>query len=126
MEIVLPVPPSTNTAYPTNRHGRHLSKAGRDWKNNAMFRIVEAKLEQPIPVTPLTMEIIIWFPDQRVRDVDNYVKLVKDVVCEQLHISDDCTVIPRVTVEFQEFDRVSPRCVVRLTPYTSAIQEQAA
>lgn len=110
--IILPFPPSSNTAYPSNqRGGRHLSKIGAAWKKQAALIIRQATTDRDVP-RAFALEMILWLPDRRSRDIDNYIKLPKDALCECLDIDDDWTVIPSITVQGVGIDRSNPRCVL--------------
>lgn len=116
VEIVMPFPPSTNTAYPSNAHGRHLSKRGRAFKDEASkLAVVALRGVEVLDTTQLHIHIGLDFPNQRKCDIDNYIKLVKDVVCEVLHIDDDWTRIPRISVQACGVKKNNPKCIVNLT-----------
>lgn len=115
--VKLPFPPSTNTMYPTNQHGggRHLSKEGAAWKAAAAwecaqaFRLIDAPRQ-------FAVIIRLWFPDNRRRDIDNYVKGIIDVIREALCIDDNWKVIPRLIVEAMGVDKLNPRAEVTILP----------
>lgn len=121
--ITLPVPPSANTAYPSNQHGggRHLSKAGREYKDSAGW-VVKAALQgwRIDAGDHLVLDIGLWFKDKRRCDLDNFVKLPKDIVCGVLGIDDNWQVIPRILIEFRGVDKDNPRCEVMVTHYKTA------
>ena len=118
IEIIFPFPPSANTAYPTNARGaRHLSKRGKAFKDEAGWIALEA-LRAIAGAQCITLDIALWFPNKRASDVDNYIKLPKDVICEALHIDDDFTRVPRVVVEYRGIDKAHPRCVVTVNRLT--------
>lgn len=121
--ITLPVPPSANTAYPSNQHGggRHLSKAGREYKELAGWTVKSALQGWRIEAGDyLTFDIGLWFKNERRCDVDSYVKLVKDIVCEVLGVDDNWKIVPRINVEFRGLDKDNPRCELMLTHYKTA------
>jgi Holliday junction resolvase RusA-like endonuclease len=123
--IILPFPPSSNTAYPTNRRGgRHLSQAGANWKTKAMWQIKGALLHHDPPAR-FELHIRLWMPDNRRRDVDNYVKLAKDALCDALAVEDNWQRIPRLSVEACGVDRDNPRCELTLEPCPDALCGQA-
>lgn len=114
VELILPFPPSANTAYPTNANGkRHLSKRGKAFKDEAGW--IAASTLRPIQgATCVNMYLYLYPPSHRKLDVDNYVKLPKDLICEVLQIDDDYTHVPSVSVRFCEVDSNNPRCTVVL------------
>ena len=113
--VELGLPPSSNTAYPSNQRGggRHLSKAGREWKR------ANASLFLPAPSPPIqkfTVHIRLWFRYNRRCDVGNYHKLIVDTLCEVWGVDDNWKVIPRLTVEAMGIDRERPRAELEIVP----------
>lgn len=90
-KIVLPFPPSINTLYPIVRGRKILSKKGREYKENS------GKLFQEIDYNTLTgsidMCISLIVPDRRRRDIDNYTKVVLDLLTEQQVYKDDSQIV---------------------------------
>lgn len=117
--IVLPFPPSANTAYPTNKNGRrHLSKRGAEFKQEAGILARQALAGVEVREGTLVhMDFALWFPTNRAADVDNFQKLAKDVICEVLGIDDRWQVIPRLMVEARGVDKDNPRCEMLVTFY---------
>ena len=84
MKLILPFPPSVNT------HWRHLptkgvcgkspiSEAGRKFQSAACAAIVEQLRRLPKPTSaPASVEIVLFPPDNRIRDLDNYNKALFD------------------------------------------------
>jgi Holliday junction resolvase RusA-like endonuclease len=99
-QVVLPFPPSTNTAYPSSaRGGRHLSKAGKTWLAEAAPLIEEALQGFDLPEQPrIEIELQLLMPDNRTRDLDNYIKLPKDAVCAELSVDDNHRTIPSLVL----------------------------
>ncbi|MDN0546817.1 hypothetical protein FCX97_25790, partial [Escherichia coli] len=88
MKLILPFPPSVNTYW---RHpnkeafaGKSLisaagrkfqSAAGRKFQSAACAAIVEQLRRLPKPTSaPASVEIVLFPPDNRIRDLDNYNK----------------------------------------------------
>ena len=78
MKLILPFPPSVNTYW---RHpnkvafaGKSLiSAAGRKFQSAACTAIVEQLRRLPKPTSaPASVEIVLFPPDNRIRDLDNY------------------------------------------------------
>lgn len=84
MKLVLPFPPSVNTYWRAPNKGplagRHLiSAAGRKYQSAACAAIIEQLRRLPKPTTaPAAVEIILYPPDARRRDIDNYNKALFD------------------------------------------------
>jgi Holliday junction resolvase RusA-like endonuclease len=115
--ITFDLPPSSNSAYPSNQHGggRHLSKDGKVWKTTAKWQVEQTFRERDAPPR-FALIIRLWFPDFRRRDVDSFIKLIKDALCEALFIDDNWRVIPRLHVEAMGVDKLNPRCEVTIMP----------
>ena len=78
--IDLPLPPTANSAYPTDwrTHRRHLSARARAWKDEAGWAIMAS---HPPKITgAYTFQILI--PLKARGDSDGYVKLPQDLLAE--------------------------------------------
>lgn len=117
--IELPFPPSSNTAYPTNRsgRGRHLSEKGAEWLSQAEWHIRVATVGKPMPPLPWHITFALWVPDNRVRDAMNYIKLPQDALCKVVGIDDKWTNIRSNTVVVCGVDKHTPRCVISIGAY---------
>jgi len=84
MTLILPFPPSVNTYWRAPNKGplkgRHLiSAAGRKYQSAACAAIIEQLRRLPKPSTALAaVEITLFPPDERRRDIDNYCKALLD------------------------------------------------
>lgn len=78
--IELPIPPTANTAYPTNwkTKRRFLSQRGTDWKLEAGWWIL---LSKPPQFTGL-YRFQILVPEKARGDADGYIKLPQDLLAE--------------------------------------------
>lgn len=80
MKLTLPFPPSVNTYWRAPNKGplkgRHLiSAAGRKYQSDACAAIIEQLRRLPKPSSvPASVEVILYPPDVRRRDIDNYNK----------------------------------------------------
>ncbi|EOT1503432.1 RusA family crossover junction endodeoxyribonuclease [Enterobacter hormaechei] len=105
MKLVLPFPPSVNTYWRAPNKGplkgRHLISAkGRAYQSAACVAIVEQLRFLPKPSTaPAAVEIILYPPDERRRDIDNYNKALFDALTHAGIWEDDCQV-QRMLVEW--------------------------
>ncbi len=86
MKLVLPFPPSVNTYWRAPNKGplkgRHLISAkGRAYQSAACSAIVDQLRRLPKPSTaPAAVEILLFPPDSRRRDIDNYNKALFDAL----------------------------------------------
>lgn len=84
MKLILPFPPSVNAYWRAPNKGplkgRHLiSAAGRKFQSAACAAIIEQLRRLPKPSTELAaVEIPLYPPDERRRDIDNYNKALLD------------------------------------------------
>ncbi|MEN0584465.1 MULTISPECIES: RusA family crossover junction endodeoxyribonuclease [unclassified Kosakonia] len=84
MKLILPFPPSVNTYWRAPNKGplkgRHLiSAAGRKYQSDACAAIIEQLRRLPKPSSePASVEVILYPPDARRRDIDNYNKALLD------------------------------------------------
>ncbi len=84
MKLILPFPPSVNTYWRAPNKGplkgRHLiSAAGRKYQSAAWAAVLDQLRRLPKPSTELAaVEILLFPPDARRRDIDNYNKALLD------------------------------------------------
>lgn len=105
MKLTLPFPPSVNTYWRSPNSGplkgRHLiSQKGRIFQSSACAAVIEQLRRLPKPVTHLVaVEIILYPPDSRRRDIDNYNKALFDALTHA-GIWEDDSQIHRMLVEW--------------------------
>ena len=86
MKLTLPFPPSVNRYWRAPNSGplkgRHLISAdGRKYQSAACAAIIEQLRRLPKPSTePAAVEILLFPPDARRRDIDNYNKALFDAL----------------------------------------------
>ena len=105
MKLVLPFPPSVNTYWRAPNKGplagRHLISAkGRAYQSDACAAIIEQLRRLPKPSSaPAAVEIVLFPPDARRRDIDNYNKALFDALTHA-GIWEDDSQIKRMLVEW--------------------------
>ena len=105
MKLTLPFPPSVNTYWRAPNKGplagRHLISAkGRAYQSDACAAIIEQFRKLPKPSSALAaVEIILFPPDARRRDIDNYNKALFDALTHAGIWEDDSQVC-RMLVEW--------------------------
>ena len=105
MKLVLPFPPSVNTYWRAPNTGplagRHLISAkGRAYQSAASAAIVEQLRCLPKPSSsPAAVEILLYPPDARIRDIDNYNKALFDALTHA-GIWEDDSQVKRMLVEW--------------------------
>lgn len=78
-EIYLPFPPTVNNYYVKTQRGVHISQKGKKYRE----LVAEAYMEQLPDVMiedKMLVEVVLWMPDNRKRDVDNYKKALFDAL----------------------------------------------
>lgn len=79
MKLTLPFPPSVNTYWRNTRKGVLISASGRSFRSNALADIMEQLRRAPEPITVnVAVSVILYPPDKRPRDLDNYLKAAFD------------------------------------------------
>lgn len=105
MNLTLPFPPSVNRYWRAPNKGplagRHLISAkGRAYQSDACAAIIEQLRKLPKPSSaPAAVEIILFPPDARRRDIDNYNKALFDALTHA-GIWEDDSQIKRMLVEW--------------------------
>lgn len=117
MNLTLPFPPSVNTYWRAPNKGplagRHLISAkGRAYQSDACAAIIEQLRKLPKPSSaPAAVEIILFPPDARRRDIDNYNKALFDALTHAGIWKDDSQ-IKRMLVEWGP---ITPKGKVEIT-----------
>jgi crossover junction endodeoxyribonuclease RusA len=105
MMLTLPFPPSVNTYWRApnsgSLKGRHLISAkGRAFQSEACAAIVEQLRRLPKPSASLcSVEIMLYPPDNRRRDIDNYTKGLFDALTHA-GVWEDDSQVKRMLVEW--------------------------
>jgi crossover junction endodeoxyribonuclease RusA len=96
MIFKLPFPPSVNNYYAVVRGRNILSRKGRAYKALAADLVALARLRlgksQPL-AGPVKVEIEVYPPNNRVRDLDNLLKATLDAVCTGGAFQDDSQIV---------------------------------
>ena len=79
-DFFLPFPPSINSYYTKTRNGVYLSKRGRGFQSSGIDSIKEQLAGHPIIDYPIHLSLILYPPDKKSRDLDNYIKPVQDCI----------------------------------------------
>lgn len=105
MKLTLPFPPSVNTYWRApnkgSLKGRHMvSASGRKYQSEACAAVIEQLRRLPKPSTaPAAVEIILYPPDKRIRDLDNYNKALFDALTHA-GVWEDDNQVKRMLVEW--------------------------
>lgn len=82
VQITLPYPPSVNTYWRSIRTGKLagrvlVSEKGREYQAAVGKAVKRAKLGKPL-TTRLAVDVLVYPPDRRARDLDNVLKALLD------------------------------------------------
>ncbi|EHL9937452.1 RusA family crossover junction endodeoxyribonuclease [Salmonella enterica subsp. enterica serovar 4,[5],12:b:-] len=105
MKLTLPFPPSVNTYWRAPNKGplkgHHMvSASGRKYQSEACAAVIEQLRRLPKPSTaPAAVEIILYPPDKRIRDLDNYNKALFDALTHA-GVWEDDSQVKRMLVEW--------------------------
>lgn len=126
LRIDLPVPPSVNSIYYNTRGGgrRLTAKAEkyiRDARALINLAIDEQKWIVPNRDVWLYVDMVYYFPDRRIRDSHNCLKILMDTLEGKVFIN-DYTVLPRIWSV--EYDKQNPRVELRVSVQTPNQREK--
>ena len=100
MKLILPFPPSVNTYWRNTRKGVLISASGRCFRSNAFAAVLEQLKRRPQPITVnVQVTVLLFPPDKRQRDLDNYLKALFDSLTHAGVWGDDSQ-IKRFSVEW--------------------------
>ncbi|KAF0789006.1 crossover junction endodeoxyribonuclease, partial [Salmonella enterica subsp. enterica serovar Worthington str. BCH-3008] len=105
MKLALPFPPSVNTYWRHPNKGPFAGKslisvAGRKFRSATCAAIIEQLRRLPKPTsTHAAVEIILYPPDKRIRDLDNYNKALFDALTHA-GVWEDDSQVKRMLVEW--------------------------
>ncbi|MCK0554335.1 RusA family crossover junction endodeoxyribonuclease [Pantoea ananatis] len=102
MKLTLPFPPSVNGYWRATNTGIKISASGRSFRSNAIAAILTQLKRRPQPITVnVEVTVLLYPPDKRNRDLDNYQKALFDSLTHDGVWVDDRQ-IKRFTVEWGE------------------------
>ena len=78
-EFYAPFPPSDNNYYVQTRNGKFISPKGKKFRADMELAILQQLPDVRIDHTVL-VEVVLYMPDRRVRDVANYMKALMDAI----------------------------------------------
>lgn len=109
IKFELPFPPTLNNYYKCNRRsgGKRISNAGLDYRIKIHNAVREQGVDLGIADT-IHLTVVLHMPDNRRRDLDNYMKALLDA-CTESDVWEDDSLIDRLIIlrgEVTELGRV--------------------
>lgn len=110
MRLTLPIPPSVNQCYRRSARGIYKTDIASVWQTSAGWLAKQWHKGQPID-TKCVLNVWVWWPDKRRRDLDNLCKLTLDALTGIVW-TDDHLVLTR----FQDYsiDKGNPRMEIEV------------
>ena len=90
-ELYLPFPPTVNSYYSKTRNGVYISNKGRKFRESTADSIIE-QLPGVFIDSRMLVEVVLFPPDKRTRDMDNYNKSLLDSLTKAGLWEDDCLI----------------------------------
>lgn len=110
--IELPFPPSVNTYWRKSPRGMYIAKKGKEFRSRVVAKCIDSGLYGRLVSGRVAVDIDLYPPDRRRRDIDNYLKgLLDSLTHSKLWVDDeqiDVLTVQRMTVER------GGRCVVAI------------
>jgi len=112
-ELYIPFPPTINSYYTKTQRGVFISNKGRKFRAEVL-----TAMEEQLPGVCIEerclVEVVLYPPDRRVRDVDNYNKPLLDAFTKAGLWSDD-SLVDQLFNYRGEVHKPSGSCFVRIT-----------
>lgn len=120
LTISLPIPPSVNSMYyNTSGGGRRLTAKAEHYVRDAKAIINQAVEDQKWVKASrgvwLYIDMVYYFPDRRIRDSHNCLKILMDVMQGKVY-QNDYSALPRI--QGVEYDKENPRVELKVTYQT--------
>lgn len=88
LELFLPFPPTVNSYYSHTRSGVFISKKGRIFRDK-VIKLVNEQLPNITIDYKMFVEVVLYPPDKRIRDLGNYDKALMDAITHSFLWEDD-------------------------------------
>ena len=77
-ELYLPFPPTVNNYYVKTKRGVFISSKGKLFRQQAAESVLQQLGDPPVITERMLVEVVLYPPDMRKRDLDNYMKALLD------------------------------------------------
>jgi len=112
-ELYLPYPPTVNSYYVQTRNGRFISGKGKAFRESVAQAIREQLPDVKLDASVL-VEVVLYAPDARKRDIDNCTKALLDALTKAGLWTDD-ELVDQLFLYRGALARPSGSCFVRIT-----------
>lgn len=124
IELYLPFPPTVNNYYSKTQRGIYISEKGRKFRDDTAEAVLE-QLGGPLDITErMLVEVVLFPPDKRTRDMDNYTKGLLDSLTKAFVWEDD-VLIDQLFLYRGEVRSKRGSCFVRITEAGPVITDVA-
>ena len=89
IELFLPFPPTVNNYYVKTKRGVFISQKGRKFREAIKDAVHEQIPGFDVLTCKLLVEVTLFVPDKRIRDLDNYMKALLDSLTQAEVWEDD-------------------------------------
>lgn len=117
MNLILPFPVSVNSMLGGGSgQKRFKSKAYKEWLVKAEEWFYFKNQRELPPNSPVHIKYYYYMPDNRARDLSNYIKVCEDFIVSKGIIEDDnCKIITGFSAWFCGVDKVNPRVEINVS-----------
>jgi crossover junction endodeoxyribonuclease RusA len=98
LEFYLPFPPTINNYYVKTQRGVFISSKGKKFRQDCINELYEQIGDRQASGDHLLVEVILFPPDLRKRDLDNYMKPLLDAITHSKLIWDDDVLIDQLFI----------------------------
>jgi len=112
-EFYLPFPPTVNNYYVKTQRGMFISQKGRKYRE-ATAEALNGQLPSVHIDEPMLLEVVLYPPDKRKRDLDNYMKSMLDA-CTQAGLWEDDSLINQLFIYRGQVAKPSGNVFIRIS-----------
>lgn len=80
IELILPWPPTVNSYYVKQRTHVYISPKGKNFRDDVQQAIIQQIPDVALGDMRMLMEVVLFPPDKRKRDLDNHMKALLDAM----------------------------------------------
>lgn len=113
--LSLPFPPSVNHYLKRSKFGTYKTKEAKAYEDEIALLVMVARANKHLSI-PVEIEYLIWFPDNRRRDIANYEKVLTDSLVKAGVMEDD-HLVHKWVIERKGVVKGGKICVT-IKPYT--------